>query len=141
MNPNEVFLSHASPDRAIADRIAAILTEHGVPVWYSIRDILGAQQWHDEIAAALSRCDWFIVLLSPDSVSSMWVKRELLYALQQPRFENRIVPLLIADCLPDKLSWTLSLFQMVSLIPSFDDGCRELLRVWGIGFHPRAVAP
>jgi len=32
--------------------------------------IVAAKQWHDEIGNALSRCDWFIVVLTPDSVRS-----------------------------------------------------------------------
>ena len=79
MLPAEVFLSHSSQDREMASRVAETLRAHGVPVWFSESNILGAQQWHDEIGAALVRCDWFIVLLSPDAVSSNWVKRELLF--------------------------------------------------------------
>ncbi len=74
MLPTEVFLSHSSRDRDAASRIAEMLRPHGIPVWFSPVNILGAQQWHDEIGAALRRCDWFIVLLSPDAVSSKWVK-------------------------------------------------------------------
>jgi hypothetical protein len=73
--PREVFLSHVSGNRDMATRIAGTLRRHGVPVWYSVSDIRGAQQWHDEIGAALRRCDWFLLLLSPSSVESMWVKR------------------------------------------------------------------
>ena len=61
MMPQEVFLSHASADRAFADRVADVLRRHGIPVWYSPTNILGAQQWHDEIGAALKRCDWWVV--------------------------------------------------------------------------------
>ncbi len=76
------------------------------------------------------------MLLTPQSVGSMWVKRELLYALQQRRFENRIVPVVAQACAHDTLSWTLSLFQIVDLVRSFDDGCRELLRIWGVAYRP-----
>lgn len=55
---------------------------HGVPIWYSDAKIVGARMWHDEICAALRRCDWFVLVLSPDA------------------------------------------------------GCRELLRIWGIGYAP-----
>jgi hypothetical protein len=109
MNPRELFLSHSSRDRGIADRIAEVLKRHGVPVWYSRVNIRGAQQWHDEIGAALRRCDWFAVLLSPNSVGSIWVKREFLFALQQSRFEGKIIPILLSPCDADQLSWTLSL--------------------------------
>ena len=51
--PREIFLSHASKDRRFASRIANVLRGHGVPVWYSETNLLGAQQWHDEIGAAV----------------------------------------------------------------------------------------
>jgi len=115
-----------------------MLRAHGLPVWFSRTNIRGAQQWHDEIGAALKRCDWFVVVLSPHSVGSMWVKRELLFALQQDHFENRIVPLLMQPCDHERLSWTLTLRQFVDFTGAFDIGCRDLLRIWGIGFDPGA---
>ncbi len=79
MLPKEVFLSHSSLDKTFATSIAEVIRRHGVPVWYSHTNIVGAQQWHDEIGAALQRCDWFTLILSQNSVESVWVKRELLY--------------------------------------------------------------
>lgn len=75
--PREVFLSHAAQDRKFATRLSKLLKHHRVAVWYSRKNLRGAQQWHDEIGKALERCDWFLLVLSPDSVKSMWVKREL----------------------------------------------------------------
>lgn len=135
MSPHEVFLSHASPDRQFAASLAEMLRRHGVPVWYSQTNIVGAQQWHDEIGAALQRCDWLALILSPHSVKSMWVKRELLYALQRNRFENRIVPLLYQPCDYERLSWTLSFIQVVDFTPGYGEGCASLLRVWGLGYR------
>jgi hypothetical protein len=111
-------------------------------VWYSATNIQGAQQWHDEIGDALERCDWFIVMLSPQAVRSRWVKRELLFALNDARYEERIVPASLKTCDWKALSWTLGALQMVDLSPSFDEGCRRLLVLWGLGFDPRrAVQP
>ena len=134
--PNEVFLSHASANRSFVMKLACMLRRHGVPVWYSDVDIRGAQQWHDEIGAALGRCDWMVLVLSPAAVSSMWVKRELLFSLQQDRFYGRIVPVIYQSCNYDDLSWTLSQLQMVDFRADFDAGCRDLLRTWGIGYAP-----
>ena len=128
--PDEVFLSHSSEDDEFAAHLAHVLRQHGVPTWHSRRNIVGAQQWHDEIGDALRRCDWFCVVLSPSSVESMWVKRETLYALEQERYQNRIVPILLGDCDYEKLSWVLSSLQMVDFRHDFRDGCRELFRVW-----------
>jgi hypothetical protein len=134
MIPNEAFLSHSSSDQIFARHLTDELRRHGVPIWYSKTNILGARQWHDEIGDALKRCDWFIVILSPKAVESMWVNREVTYALQQDRFANRIVPLLHQDCDFERLSWVLSSIQMVDFQGDFEAGCRDLLRVWGIGY-------
>jgi len=68
-------------DRQFVDRLVDVLRRHGTPVWYSETNIRGAQQWHDKIGAALRRCDWFVLVLSPDAAASKWVERELLYSL------------------------------------------------------------
>ena len=138
--PREAFLSHAADDREIAERLTRVLAAHNVPVWYSQRSVVGAQQWHDEIGAALARCDWFLLLLSPNSVRSKWVKRELLYALQDEGYDGRILPLLFRSCDVAGLSWVISQFQMVSFSGDFETGCRSLLRVWGLGLRSDAPA-
>ena len=135
MPPSEVFLSHSSHDRRMAARLAATVTAHGLSVWYSPTEIVGAQQWHDEIGKALSRCDWFMVILSPQSVTSKWVKRELLFALQNDRYNDHIVPILDQACDYTMLSWTLSSIQMVDFSHDFADGCRRLLQVWRVDYN------
>ena len=82
MQPKEVFLSHSNKDRKFASELVNVLRSHGIPVWYSRENIVGGQEWIDEIGTALNRCDWFIIILSPNSIKSMWVKRELNYALK-----------------------------------------------------------
>ncbi|MGZ8845185.1 MAG: toll/interleukin-1 receptor domain-containing protein [Pyrinomonadaceae bacterium] len=135
--PNEVFLSHAHEDRQFADAWAEVVRGHGIPVWYSKTNILGAQQWHDEIGAALQRCDWFALVLSPHAVESQWVKRELLYALDHKRYDKKIIPRMYQGCdYEERLSWTLSIFQMVDFTGTPDEGYVELLRIWGLGYRP-----
>jgi hypothetical protein len=133
--PNEVFLSHSNQNREFADTLAEVLRRYGVPVWYSQINIIGAQQWHDEIAEALRRCDWFAVVLSQPSVESDWVKHELIYALTHNRFKNRIIPITYEPCDTERLSWILPEFQSINFIDNFDDGCRDLLRMWGLGYR------
>lgn len=134
--PRETFISHSACDRAFVERLVGMLQRHGVPYWYSGTSIQGGQQWHDEIGAALGRCDWVLVLLSPASVRSRWVKSELLYSLRQERLDKRIVPLLLQDCAFDDLSWTLGAMQMIDFRSDYDSGCRALLQTWGIGYRP-----
>ncbi len=126
----EVFLSHASQDYAAARRLREWLVGNGVPVWFAPHHIRGAQQWHDEIGAALHRCGWFMVLLTPHAVRSMWVQRELQYVLSQKRYQGRIIPVLLKRCNLRQLSWTLPQLQMIDIRKGWDRGCEELLRVW-----------
>ena len=113
-----------------------MLRRHGLPVWYSRTNIRGARQWHDEIGAALNRCGWFVLVLSPSAVESIWVKRELLFSLEQERFEGKIIPVLFQPCDYERLSWTLSAIQRIDFTQTFEQGCRDLLQVWGVGYQP-----
>jgi hypothetical protein len=128
--PTEAFLSHSSKNGAFADRLASVLSGHKIKTFYSKKSIRGAQEWHDEIGAALKRCDWFLLVLSPQSVASRWVKHELIYALQENRYRGRIVPLQYKTCDADSLSWTLPGFQWIDFRKDFDQGCKELLALW-----------
>lgn len=135
MLPTELFLSHSSQDQIFVAPLVGMLRRHGVPVWYSPTNILGAQQWHDEIGAALKRCDWFSIVLSPQAIASTWVKRETVYALNDRRYDNRIVPLLYQPCAHDDFSWTLGSLQFVDFTQQLEDGYRQLLRTWGLGYQ------
>lgn len=138
MLPKEVFLSHSDKDRQFAASLAKVLRRHNIPVWYSRTNLVGAQRWHDEIGAALSRCNWFVLVLTPNSVKSDWVKHELMFALNNRRYKGRIVPLVLEKCKYTKLSWTLSAFQIIDFTRgSKADGYRELIKVWGLGYKPR----
>jgi hypothetical protein len=138
--PQRVFVSHAAADRRFLSRLITVLEEHHIPFWYSRTHIHGAQQWHDEIGLALGKCDWFLLLLSPAAVRSKWVKRELLYALQEDRYEKRIVPIIAQPCNFKRLSWTLASFQFVDFSRDFETGCRDLLRIWRIQYRARGLA-
>lgn len=81
--PKQIFISHANADRKFLERLSRLLADHHLRFWHSRKDIRGAQQWHDEIGAALRKCDWFLIVLSPSAVKSKWVKRELAFALQE----------------------------------------------------------
>ena len=133
-HPKEVFLCSSSWDREFANKIAELLRRHGVSVWHGSSSIKGGQYWHDEIGDALERCDWFVILLSPHSIRSVWVKRELMFALEEDRYNKTIVPVVIHVCNHRRLSWNLSSRQLVDFTGDFEAGCRALLRIWGIDY-------
>lgn len=134
MSPKEVFLSHSSNNRVEATNIAKTIRAHDVPVWYSQTNIMAADIWLAEIGKALERCDWFVVLLSNAAINSIWVQRELNYALTHNQYEHHILPAVIEPCNYEQLSWTLGGFQMVDYSIDRIDAFTQMFRTWGIGF-------
>jgi len=128
--PTEVFTSHSSKNASFIERLRRVVTSRDIKSFVSKTNIRGAQQWHDEIGSALKRCDWFILVLSPQSVRSRWVKNELMYALQSPRYEDRIIPILYRNCDIEALSWTLSSIERIDFRLNFDNACEELFQIW-----------
>lgn len=133
MIPKELFLSHSSANRRIASAVSETLQQHGIPVWYSKANIVTAQEWQDEIGRALRRCDWFLILLTEESIASRWVKMELAYALNHSQYDNHILPVKIEDCDYEQLSWTLGNFQMVNFDGRSQDAYHDIMRAWGVG--------
>ena len=76
---------------------------------------------------------------SPNSLKSKWVRRELIFALDEDRYDNSIVPVVIDAGIYRKLSWPFHSYQLVDLTKDFEKGCRALLRIWGIGYQ--AIVP
>lgn len=135
--PREVFVSHSHKDHRFADELVRILEEHGVRSWFAPRRIQAAARWQREIGQALRRCDWLIVVVSPAAISSMWVEREVNYALQLPHFHGRIIPIHLKRCKSDKLLWALSGAQHINCVAKDKSiAFAELLRAFGL--KPRA---
>jgi hypothetical protein len=69
----------------------------------------------------------------------MWVKRETLYALEQAEYEDSIASIIIEDCDYERLSWVLSSIQMIDFRDDFEQGCRDLMQVWGVGLRQDVI--
>ena len=67
---------------------------------------------------------------------SKCVKRELTYALRAPRYNELIIPVLYKTCDADALSWVLSGLQQVDFRKNFDQGCKDLLKIWQLTYRP-----
>jgi hypothetical protein len=114
--PRQVFLSYASDDRQTAHRLAEALRALSLDVW-SDESLGPGENWAEQMAKALEQSNAMVVLLTPKSVESKWVRRDVEYALSSPRFERRLVPVVIGTGSPawlDKAPWVLKKFEMVS---------------------------
>src|ERR1035437_2634670 len=100
MPSRTIFLSHSSEDKGFVDRLAFDLERVSVGVWYDKWEIRVGDSLLDKIATGIEQNDFLALVLSPRSVKSEWVKREVNAALMREMAERRVVvlPLLIEEC-------------------------------------------
>jgi len=118
------FISYSRDDAAQQRRIIAELRSRGINVWVDIENLIpGSPAWEREIERAIRAASGMIVLLSPDSNNSEWVRREISFAEQN---NKRIFPVLIFGDEDDSIPLRLSSHQRVDVRRNFRQGMDEL---------------
>lgn len=105
-----VFVSHATSDGPIAERLAMGLQAMGYNSWYAEWELRAGDSIITKVQAALSASDVLIVVLSRQSVASNWVGRELnsILTSQLGGQQVLVIPVLAEKCeIPPLLSDTL----------------------------------
>jgi hypothetical protein len=123
----QVLLSYASADKEIAQKIVAELRHEGIRVWFDTYELQPADSIAEAIERAISASDYLVVLLSPHSVNSVWVQKELGAALSRDLAARDItlLPVLIADCeIPPPLAY----YQYLDLRTDFEEGVSRLVK-------------
>jgi len=114
------FMSYSREDVNLQKRIVAELRGRGIGIWVDIENLIpGSPAWEREIERSIRGAEGMIVLLSPDSNNSEWVRREISFAEQN---EKRIFPVLIAGEEDDSIPLRLSDHQRVDLRNNFQNG-------------------
>lgn len=118
------FISYSREDANLQRRIIAELRSRGLNVWVDIENLIpGSPAWEREIERSIRGAAGIIVLLSPDSNNSEWVRREISFAEQN---EKRVFPVLIRGEEDDSIPLRLSNHQWVDLRKNFQSGMDEL---------------
>lgn len=93
--PPSIFLSYAREDRAKAQAVVAALEAQGLAIWWDGL-LEGGHEFSDKIEQALASADVVVVLWSPASVHSHWVRDEA----ASGRDRGRMVPVTIGGAEP-----------------------------------------
>lgn len=95
-----IFLSHTWGDKPFVRKLAHDLRDAGVKVWLDEAEIKLGDSLLEKIQEGINSMDYLAVVLSPDSVSSEWVKREVEVAMNHEISGRRVkvLPLLYKKC-------------------------------------------
>jgi hypothetical protein len=83
--PEKIFISHASGDDEFARELRVALELLKLPVWVDSRNLCGGNKLAPEIEKAIEDARQVIVVLSPNTLNSTWVLREITKALEVGR--------------------------------------------------------
>jgi TIR domain/Pentapeptide repeats (8 copies) len=93
------FISYSSRDEEFAKRLHSRLRDEHVRVWFAPEDIEGGKKLHEQIDSAIQVHDKLLVILSPNSMGSEWVRTELRKARKTEIKEGRrkLFPIRLVD--------------------------------------------
>jgi tetratricopeptide (TPR) repeat protein len=77
-----LFLSHSSADDGFVRELREALADLGQEVWIDSRQLKGGDPLWSEITAAIEAAAGLAVLVSPESLQSRWVGKEVQYGIQ-----------------------------------------------------------
>jgi hypothetical protein len=85
------FISYSSKDQEFADRLYADLQNQGVRCWFAPHDMRGGEKSNEQIDEAIRRYERLLLILSPNSIESEWVKTEISKARKREIAEKKKV--------------------------------------------------
>ena len=122
----DVFISYSRHDIEFVDRLAKDLSSGGFEVFIDREAIKGGDLWRQQIVEGIENSKVFLIVLSPDSVASDNVRKELDLAAGSGR---RILPVSYrAVRLPDPFRYQLAGYPTIKIEnENYSEGFRTLL--------------
>jgi hypothetical protein len=121
----KVFLSYADRDDKLAQALRIELEKGGFEVWDPVARLTPGDNWALEQGKALNEAEAIVVLLSPAALASDHVKREIDYALGEPRFKGRLIPVVVRPV--KEIPWILETLQVLRIDADLGRGSRRVL--------------
>ncbi|MDH3434865.1 MAG: toll/interleukin-1 receptor domain-containing protein [Gammaproteobacteria bacterium] len=93
-----LFISYASEQRDLAERLAIALTNEGHEVFFDNDNLRAGENYNERLREAIGDCDQFIYLISPESVEDgSYARSELQMAQRHFKIAvGRIVPVMVS---------------------------------------------
>ncbi len=127
----QIFISHSHNDEMFARKVASFLENQGLNVWEASNEIFPGDNWAAKISQGLQESNAMVVLLTPESLKSIWVQRDVEYALGALEYSGRLIPVLIdpdKTIAEDDIPWILKRLNIIDLTEheTEEDGIRKI---------------
>ena len=106
----QVLISYSERDRETMEKIRNSLRRESLTVWTNTTDIQTGEDFQSAIDRGIEQTDNLVYLLSPDSVQSEYVRKEIDYAVS---LHKRIIPVLVRETPPESLPKALQGVQYI----------------------------
>jgi hypothetical protein len=107
----EVFISYRRKDLVFVTQLHQELAKRGISAWFDQENIEVADHWRTSIAEGIRDCKTFVLVLSPDAVVSVNIRKEVDLA---EKYNKRIVPLLWRETeIPPAFDYALAGIQWI----------------------------
>jgi hypothetical protein len=105
MKTQSIFISHATQDDDFVKQLRLELEHLGLTVWVDSRNLRGGKRLAPEIKQAIENARQVLIVLSPNTINSPWVRKEIALAVERELEEKTklVIPLLLAGVLPAAL--------------------------------------
>jgi hypothetical protein len=132
----KIFVSYSRKDIDFVRKLAGDLESAGYDVWWDITDLRGGDDWVSTIPQAISSSQHVIVVLTPASTESEWVRKEYTQALALRR---KIIPIMFEAC---TVPFALNTINFINFTNGeYADNFERLLSSLGFTDEPPKVAP
>lgn len=121
----KVFISYSSLDKEIALKLADDLRSNNHSPWIDQHGIAGGDKWPTTIVQGIRDCDYIVLLMSPNSLKSDNVRKELHISVDE---NKSIIPIKIApiEKIPDDFRYHLAGLQHIDFVGNYNDGFLKL---------------
>lgn len=132
----KIFISYSRKDMDFVRKLAGDLEIAGYDVWWDITDLQGGDDWVNTIPQAISTSQYVIVVLTPTSIESEWVRKEYTQALS---LRKKIIPIMLVPC---SVPFALNTINFVNFAEGeYADSFNKLLSPLGYTGKPPEVEP
>jgi tetratricopeptide (TPR) repeat protein len=103
-----IFISYSHTDKNLVFPEIRSWHDEGYRIWYD-QGIKASEEWMREIVKSINKSAFFIVFISPSILDSIYVKREISWAIK--RRKPFLAVFLTETKLPEELEFEISIYQ------------------------------